>query len=168
MPSPVVWDELRRLSQGNWPVTAAEAIIGPPRRGPRQQPTTRLTSDDIKGPVASLRDITATLAAADPGEKAKVYAEMGIDVTYHQDGRVVVESRPRGVESGVGGAFRDTGRVSECGRVQPSRRWRCAFSMMGAVISSIERAVVSSVWMRLVRYSRSAISTSCPQRSREA
>ena len=87
MPSPVVWDELRRLSQGNWPVTAAEAIIGPPRRGPRQQPTTRLTSDDIKGPVASLRDITATLAAADPAEKAKVYAEMGIDVTYHQDGR---------------------------------------------------------------------------------
>jgi hypothetical protein len=49
-----------------------------------------------------LQDITATLAAADPADKAKVYAEMGIDITYHQDGRVVVESRPRVVESSVG------------------------------------------------------------------
>jgi len=39
---------------------------------------------------------------ADPADKAKVYAEMGIDVTYHQDGRGVVESRPRVVESSVG------------------------------------------------------------------
>ena len=52
--------------------------------------------------VASLRDITATLAAADPVDKAKVYAEMGIDITYHQEGRVVIESRPRVVESSVG------------------------------------------------------------------
>jgi hypothetical protein len=61
---------------------------------------------DVKALVASLRDITATLAAADPTDKAAVYAEMGIDVTYHQDGRIVVESRPRVVESGVGEAFR--------------------------------------------------------------
>jgi len=27
----------------------------------------------------------------------------GIDVTYHQDGRVLVESRPRVVNDGVGG-----------------------------------------------------------------
>jgi hypothetical protein len=45
--------------------------------------------------VASLRDITATLAAADPADKTAVYEEMGIDVTYHQDGQVLVESRPR-------------------------------------------------------------------------
>jgi len=31
---------------------------------------------------------------------------MGIDITYHQDGRVIVESRPRVVDSGVGEAFR--------------------------------------------------------------
>jgi len=67
-------------------------------------PTTKLTADDVKALVASLQDITATLAAADPADKAKVYAEMGIDITYHQDGRVVVESRPRVVESSVGGA----------------------------------------------------------------
>jgi type II secretory pathway pseudopilin PulG len=77
-----------------------------------QQPTTRLTPEDIKALVASLRDITATLAAADPTDKAAVYAEMGIDITYHQDGRVVVESRPRVVESGVGERTRTSTRQS--------------------------------------------------------
>jgi hypothetical protein len=73
-----------------------------PARGSVREraPTTRLTANDIKALVASLRDITATLAAADPEDKAKVYAE--IDITYHQNGRVVVESRPRAVESSVG------------------------------------------------------------------
>ena len=65
--------------------------------------STRLTKDDVKALVASLRDITATLAAADPTDKAAVYEEMGIDVTYHQDGQVLVESRPRVVSNGVGG-----------------------------------------------------------------
>ena len=31
---------------------------------------------------------------------------MGIDITYHHDGRVIVEFRPRVVESGVGEASR--------------------------------------------------------------
>lgn len=35
---------------------------------------------------------------------AAVYEEIGIDVTYHQDGRILVESRPRVVSDGVGGA----------------------------------------------------------------
>ncbi len=30
---------------------------------------------------------------------------MGIDLTYHPDGRVVIESRPRAVESSIGEAF---------------------------------------------------------------
>ncbi len=72
-----------------------EAVLG-------RTPSTRLTAADVKALVASPQDITATLAAADPGDKAKVYAEMGIDITYHHDGRVVVESQPRVVESGVG------------------------------------------------------------------
>ena len=71
-----------------------EALLG-------RTPITRLTAEDVRALVASLH-ITATLAAADPADKAKVYAEMGIDITYHQDGRVVVESRPRVVQSGVG------------------------------------------------------------------
>ena len=53
--------------------------------------------------MESLRDITATLAQADAGDKAAVYAEMGIEVTYHADGRVLVESRPGVVSDGVGG-----------------------------------------------------------------
>jgi hypothetical protein len=65
-----------------------EALLG-------RTPTTRLTAEDVKALVASLQDITATLAAADPADKAKIYAEMGIDITYHHDGRVIVESRPR-------------------------------------------------------------------------
>ena len=68
--------------------------------------STRLTKDDIRTLVASLRDITATLAATDPTDKAAVYEEMGIDVTYHQNGQVLVESRPRVVSDGVGGASR--------------------------------------------------------------
>ena len=63
---------------------------------------TRLTKDDIKAPVASIRDITATLAAADPTDKAAAYQEMGSDVTDHQNGQVLVESRPRVVIDGVG------------------------------------------------------------------
>ena len=59
-------------------------------------------AEDIKALVASLKDITAALAAADPTDKAKVYAEMGIELTSHHDGRVVVESRPRVAESSVG------------------------------------------------------------------
>ena len=77
-----------------------------------QQPTTRLTPEDIKALIASLQDITATLAAADPADKAKAYAEMGIDITYHQDGRVIVESRPHVVEPGVGEAL--------CSRTPPT------------------------------------------------
>jgi hypothetical protein len=65
--------------------------------------STRLAKDDIKPLVASLRDITATLAAADPADKAAVYEEMGIDLTYHQNGRVLAESRPRVANDGVGG-----------------------------------------------------------------
>ncbi len=67
------------------------------------QPVTRLTKDDVKALVASLRDITAALAAADPADKAAAYAEMGATVTYHANGRVVLESRPRVVNNGVGG-----------------------------------------------------------------
>ena len=77
-----------------------------------RKPTTKLAKEGIKALVASLRDITATLAAADPADKAAVYTEMGIDITYHRDGRVVVESRPRVVESGVGERTRTSTRES--------------------------------------------------------
>jgi len=92
----------RWIAETNQERRRLETLLG-------RTPTTRLTADDIKALVASLQDITATLAVADPADKAKVYAEMGIDITYHQDGRVVVESLPRVVESSVGESvwFRD-------------------------------------------------------------
>jgi len=70
------------------------------------QPTTKLTPDDVKAMLASLRDITCSLARADPEIKAAAYAELGISVTYHADGQALLESRPRtdGVAGvGVGG-----------------------------------------------------------------
>jgi Rad3-related DNA helicase len=85
----------RWIAETNQERRRLEALLG-------RTSTTKLTAEDIKALVASLQDITGTLAAADPADKARVYAEMGIEITYHQDGRVVVESRPRVVESGVG------------------------------------------------------------------
>jgi site-specific DNA recombinase len=85
----------RWIAETNQERRRLEALLG-------RTPPTGLTPEDVKALVSSLQDITATLAAADPADKAKVYAEMGIDITYHQDGRVVVESRPRVVESSVG------------------------------------------------------------------
>jgi site-specific DNA recombinase len=61
------------------------------------------TKANIKAMLTSLRDITATLAQADPTDRAAVYAEMAIQITYHKDGRVLLESRPRVVNDGVGG-----------------------------------------------------------------
>ena len=70
------------------------------------EPTTTLTADDVKAMLASLCSITRSLALADPEIKAAAYAELGISVTYHADGRALLESRPRidGVAGvGVGG-----------------------------------------------------------------
>jgi hypothetical protein len=69
----------------------------------RVQPTSQLTSDDIKALVTSLRDVAGALQAADPAQKAEVHAELGISVTYHTNRRFLVEARPRVVDVGVGG-----------------------------------------------------------------
>lgn len=69
----------------------------------RAQPSNHLTDDDIKALVASLRDITATLEAATPAQKAEIYAELGISITYHPNRRFLVQARPRVVDDGVGG-----------------------------------------------------------------
>ena len=59
------------------------------------EPTTKLTADDVKAMLASLRGITRSLALADPDVKAAAYAELGISITYHADGRALLESRPQ-------------------------------------------------------------------------
>jgi hypothetical protein len=73
------------------------------------EPTTKLTVQDVKAMVAGLRDITRALAQANPAIKAAAYAELGITVTYHQEGRALLESRPQpsGVaDARVGGGTR--------------------------------------------------------------
>ncbi len=49
-------------------------------------PASRLTKNEVKALVASLHDMVAVLEDADPADKAAVYAELGISMTYHPDG----------------------------------------------------------------------------------
>jgi hypothetical protein len=49
----------------------------------------------VRTGTLAVRDIVATLAAADPANKAAVYRELGISRTYNEDGQVRVEARPR-------------------------------------------------------------------------
>ncbi len=95
------------------PDTAAEAgkwiaeTMKERRRIERQlntkSPNAKLTKDDVRALVTSLQDIVATLADADADDRAEVYAELGISLTYHRDGRVLVESRPHVPQVRVGG-----------------------------------------------------------------
>jgi hypothetical protein len=60
-----------------------------------EQPAGQLTRKQIRALVASLKDIAAVLATADPKLKAEVYEELGITVKYDPTRRLVsVESRP--------------------------------------------------------------------------
>jgi hypothetical protein len=58
-------------------------------------PDGELSAEQVRQLVASLEDIPRVLANADPKAKAKVYAELGIAITYHPaEHRVVAESSP--------------------------------------------------------------------------
>jgi hypothetical protein len=62
-----------------------------------RKPTSRkLTATEIKTLVRQLKDIVAVLADADPEDKRAIYDELGVNLTYHPDGRVHV-----GVGGGV-------------------------------------------------------------------
>jgi site-specific DNA recombinase len=65
-------------------------------------PQEKLTKGQVRALVKGLRDVVRALAQADPEDKAAIYAELGIRLTYHPGGRVVVESRPC-TEERVGG-----------------------------------------------------------------
>jgi site-specific DNA recombinase len=60
----------------------------------------RLTKDEVRALVAALGDTVAALRQADPVDKADAYRELGINLTFHPEGTVKVEARPR-VYSGV-------------------------------------------------------------------
>jgi hypothetical protein len=55
--------------------------------------------------VRELRNITEVLADADLSDKAELYAELGIKLSYHRDGTVAVEALPRGFMVRVGGGL---------------------------------------------------------------
>jgi len=46
-----------------------------------------------------------TRPEAGPEDKAELYAELGVNLTYHPERRVSVEMVPRGVNDSVGGAI---------------------------------------------------------------
>jgi DNA invertase Pin-like site-specific DNA recombinase len=73
---------------------AAERAVGQATQGQR------LTKDQVCALVAALGDTVAALRQADPADKADAYRELGINLTFHPEGTVQVEARPR-VYSGV-------------------------------------------------------------------
>jgi hypothetical protein len=78
--------------------------VVPGQRLDRVSGTDKLTSSQVHTLVEALRDIVTVLAEADPEDKAELYEELGVDLTYHPEGRVSVEMLPRGVKVRVGGA----------------------------------------------------------------
>ena len=50
-------------------------------------PGGKLTKNQVRALVAGLRDIVSTLADADPEDKAELYRERGVNLTYSPDGR---------------------------------------------------------------------------------
>ncbi len=56
-----------------------------------REPTSgRLTKAEIKTLVRQLIDIVAVLADADPEDRQAIYAELGVSLTFHPDGRTRV------------------------------------------------------------------------------
>jgi len=53
--------------------------------------------------LALFKSLVTVLAEADPDDKADLYAELGVNLTYHPEGRVSVQMKPRGVKVRVGG-----------------------------------------------------------------
>ena len=68
-----------------------------------EAPTGELNRNEARELVESFEDINRVIADADPADKAALYKELGIDLTYGPDGRILVEARPRRLSVCVGG-----------------------------------------------------------------
>ncbi|MGQ0616239.1 MAG: recombinase family protein [Acidimicrobiia bacterium] len=88
---------------GKWITEVRAERIAAERQLADARPASPLTKDEIKALVASLHDMVAVLEHAAPADRAAVYTELGIALTYHPDGRVLVESRPPCSQVRVGG-----------------------------------------------------------------
>jgi hypothetical protein len=54
-----------------------------------------MTSDGITNLVTALGDMMRVLKDADPADKAEIYGQLGLTLTYHpNEKRVVAEARP--------------------------------------------------------------------------
>jgi site-specific DNA recombinase len=74
--------------------TQAQRAIAESRLSPGPQ-RPRLTREEITQRLAAIGDVTSELARADPVEKASLYGQLGLSLTYHPDaGRVDVKARP--------------------------------------------------------------------------
>ena len=69
----------------------------------RSVPGGKLSKPQIRALVDALRDIVTLLAEADEDDRNELYQQLGVSLTYHADGRVLVEALPRGVMVRVGG-----------------------------------------------------------------
>jgi hypothetical protein len=56
----------------------------------RKVPGGKLTASQVRALVEALRDIVAILAEADQEDKADLYSELGVSLTYHPEGRATV------------------------------------------------------------------------------
>ena len=118
----------RELLEVNSEITSAAAWIAEVERERRnierdlrRKPTPRKhTKNEIKALVRQLKDIVGTLANADPEDKRAVYDELGVNLTYHQDGRVHVAAGARVLRDRVGGTSWALGPHVSCGRCSSS------------------------------------------------
>jgi hypothetical protein len=77
--------------------TQAQRAIAESRLSPGPQ-RSRLTREEITQRLAAIGDVTSELATADPADKASLYGQLGLSLTYHPDaGRGDVEARPLSV-----------------------------------------------------------------------
>jgi hypothetical protein len=54
-----------------------------------------MTREEITSLVTALGDLMQVLRDADPADKAEVYCQLGLTLTYHpEDKRVIAEARP--------------------------------------------------------------------------
>ncbi len=68
--------------------------------------------------LRQLMDVVGALANADPDDKRAVYDLLGVNLTYHRDGRVHVTAGADVLRDGVGGLF-----GTPTTRLAPLRRW---------------------------------------------
>lgn len=85
-----------------------QAVPDQQRPADDRTPTYRkLTRNEVRALVGRLKEITAVLADADPGDKRAVYAELGVNLTYEPGGTLLIRAGAPQVNActneGVGG-----------------------------------------------------------------